>query len=1089
MRFGNYLDELLSKRSYVKLLRVLILNPPTKEWSGRETARAAGIDHTVANDSLHHFNDYGIVSMCRLGNANVYRVNADHLAVRQIRDLFEAEQQVKEELKTKLAKACASSKDILSTTIYDNVARDRGKASSDINLLVIVNEEADLTKLFSGMGAEFGNTVSLNVWTLKQLRTKRKLPLMRNILKDGEHVYGEKLGDLLWGRRRGRIKPNRMKPLPLVLAGLLLIVIFLCMVPLPVSATTENAIPSAIGASDTTGDLLADVQSDDASGASPSSVVLGDGWYTVDKSKKMVIDGFDTSGMSGTVTAATLKVQYSVEAGYIGRKAVEWRFEDGCWRNTSIRPADGEVDQIGSYDLYAKGVDTLAKISTLDIMFTNNDCGMMRDAVSFDYVLIEVTTCPPAAWQVIETWTGTVSAPAQWNLIETWTGTVSAPVQWQLIETWTGTVSAPAAWQLIEARSGTVSAPAAWEVIETWTGTVSAPAEWQLIETWTGTVQAPAAWQLIETWTGTVRTPAPLGQPALYLPADGTHTNDNTPYFEWENGSNANNHRLLVDNDSDFSSPEENRVVLDNNYTIAPENSLPDDNYSWKVIAINAQGENESIVWTFVVDTVAPLAPSLVSPSDGSTTDDTTPTFDWSDVSDPSGVNYTLEIIGELTKTGLISSTYTLTSGEALSDGTYSWRVRAIDGANNVGDWSGAWTLKVATVPPPPPPSPPALATLTVDTTPIKASVYVDNILWGIAPQTRSLAAGSYTISFGDYLGHLTPPAQTVTLVEGEMRTVTGTYTEIPSELIENESSVNIPSITTDENVTIEVENTAITGMTIDVGENVENVRITVQQLTDKPAEIAIGAPGVTYCYLHIVAENIIDAYIDVVLINFKVEKAWIAAENIDPDTIALRRWDPIAEEWGSLPTTRIGDDDTYYYYSAESPGLSIFAVSGLTLVPTPAEFELSDLVIDPSEVGPGETVTISIVVTNVGELEGTCTVMLKIDNVVEATEDVTLAGGATETVTFSVSRDIGGTYNVEVDGLTGIFVVAAQPAPPSMVPLTVTVTGIALLAGILIWIRKRRIGILIWLRKRRKRRKKILTWMKKKRMKEGEKI
>ena len=36
-------------------------------------------------------------------------------------------------------------------------------------------------------------------------------------------------------------------------------------------------------------------------------------------------------------------------------------------------------------------------------------------------------------------------------------------------------------------------------------------------------------------------------------------------------------------------------------------------------------------------------------------------------------------------------------------------------------------------------------------------------------------------------------------------------------------------SITTDENATIEVENTAITEMTMVVGENVENVRITVQ--------------------------------------------------------------------------------------------------------------------------------------------------------------------------------------------------------------------------------------------------------------------
>ncbi|MFB0499862.1 MAG: PGF-pre-PGF domain-containing protein [Candidatus Hadarchaeaceae archaeon] len=424
-------------------------------------------------------------------------------------------------------------------------------------------------------------------------------------------------------------------------------------------------------------------------------------------------------------------------------------------------------------------------------------------------------------------------------------------------------------------------------------------------------------------------------------------------------------------------------------------------------------------------DTTPPPTPSLISPADDENIIDNTPLLDWSDVSDPSGVTYDLSIAKDagftsivFQKTDLTASTYEITSAEAIVDDTYYWHVRAVDGAGNVGSWSENWSFMVYV--------PPTLATLTADTTPIKASVYVDGALWGTAPQTKSVAAGTYTVSFEDLLGYLTPPLQTVTLLAGETMSVTGVYIEIPAELI--------------------------TGMTIVVRGSVENVGITIQQLSDKPAEIAIGTPGVTYGYLNIVTENITDADIDVVSIEFRVEKAWVSAENIDPDTISLRRWDPIAEEWVSLPTTRIGEDDTYFYYSSESPGLSIFAVSGLTLVPAQAEFELSNLVIDPSEVGPGETITISIVVTNVGELEGTYTVTLKINNVVEATEDVTLAGGATETVTFTVSRDVEGTYNVEVDGLTGTFVVTTPPPPPpsTTVPLAIAATGIASFAGVI---------------------------------------
>jgi len=218
MQFGNYLDEFLSRRSYVKLLRVLVLNSPAKEWSGREIARAARVDHTVANDSLHIFNDCGMVSMRRFGNANVYRINAHHLVVRQFRRLFEAEQLAKEKLKIKLAKACASNKNILLATIYNGV-NGRVNASSDINLLVIVNEKTDLTELFRGVKTEFG-TVSLHVWTLEQLQAKRKLPLVRNIVKDGEHVYGGKLEDILWvlwGHRTKRMRPSEH---PALLSGL-----------------------------------------------------------------------------------------------------------------------------------------------------------------------------------------------------------------------------------------------------------------------------------------------------------------------------------------------------------------------------------------------------------------------------------------------------------------------------------------------------------------------------------------------------------------------------------------------------------------------------------------------------------------------------------------------------------------------------------------------------------------------------------------------------------------------------------------------------------------------------------------------------
>ncbi len=88
----------------------------------------------------------------------------------------------------------------------------------------------------------------------------------------------------------------------------------------------------------------------------------------------------------------------------------------------------------------------------------------------------------------------------------------------------------------------------------------------------------------------------------------------------------------------------------------------------------------------------------------------------------------------------------------------------------------------------------------------------------------------------------------------------------------------------------------------------------------------------------------------------------------------------------------------------------------------SPAAFSLGNLSITPGAVGPGESVTICVDVTNTGGFEGTYEVVLMIDGEVEDTAEVTLAGGATQTVCFDVSRDAPGTYTVDVGGLGGSF-------------------------------------------------------------------
>jgi len=121
---------------------------------------------------------------------------------------------------------------------------------------------------------------------------------------------------------------------------------------------------------------------------------------------------------------------------------------------------------------------------------------------------------------------------------------------------------------------------------------------------------------------------------------------------------------------------------------------------------------------------------------------------------------------------------------------------------------------------------------------------------------------------------------------------------------------------------------------------------------------------------------------------------------------------------------------------SPDSPATPSLPVSPVT----PVAFTSSSLSVSPPEVSPGTTVTISALLTNPGEADGSDTVTLKLNGVVAETREVSLAAEAFQMVAFTTSQSAAGTYAVEVNGLLGSFTVnegassavAAVPASPA---------------------------------------------------------
>ncbi len=112
----------------------------------------------------------------------------------------------------------------------------------------------------------------------------------------------------------------------------------------------------------------------------------------------------------------------------------------------------------------------------------------------------------------------------------------------------------------------------------------------------------------------------------------------------------------------------------------------------------------------YYMDATVPVSPVLTEPKTGER-QKATGKFIWNAVSDPSGVTYELQIASDtsfsaasivLEKKGLTTTEYTLTKAEKLKntkkDAPDYWRVRAVDGAENAGNWSNIWSFTVGSV-------------------------------------------------------------------------------------------------------------------------------------------------------------------------------------------------------------------------------------------------------------------------------------------------------------------------------------------------------------------------------------------------------
>jgi len=370
-----------------------------------------------------------------------------------------------------------------------------------------------------------------------------------------------------------------------------------------------------------------------------------------------------------------------------------------------------------------------------------------------------------------------------------------------------------------------------------------------------------------------------------------------------------------------------------------------------------------------IVQNSAPTQPNLTNPANNSYTNTTPITMNWtiSTDADNDTVYYYVLINGaQECNTTDINCSY-IPSSEAY----YEWKITAFDRTENgTSSNSRFYTYDITK---------PIItnithssitsssATLTVTTDESATCAYTnanDSVEYasmtafsttGGTSHSKSLSGLSaltgytYYVRCNDTTGNVMNFSNSTTFTTSAALTSSGGGGGTPTVTYEQESLGTLAA-GSGKAVTFSKSKTlAVTEITVTVKNEVTNAKIKVDTGSLPSGASKPSTKGSVYKYITITKTAMTDSDVSKGVIKFKVKKSWLTDKGYGKDTIVLHRY--YNNKWAKLTTTRDSQDITYYYYSAESPGFSTFAITAeeapVVIVP-PAEK-------DPEEEEPEE--------------------------------------------------------------------------------------------------------------------------------------
>jgi hypothetical protein len=146
--------------------------------------------------------------------------------------------------------------------------------------------------------------------------------------------------------------------------------------------------------------------------------------------------------------------------------------------------------------------------------------------------------------------------------------------------------------------------------------------------------------------------------------------------------------------------------------------------------------------------------------------------------------------------------------------------------------------------------------------------------------------------------------------------------------------------------------------------------------------------------------------------------------EGISPENLFLALWDENQAQWTALESVV---DTAARTVSVPIEHLSTYALFAYS---RPADFQFSNLTASAIQVDPGQSIALSIQVTNTGDAAGDCDVVLKLDGETAQTLTLTLGSGVSRTATFNVTPSMAGEHTASVGSLSTRFTVGRVSTP-----------------------------------------------------------